>query len=115
MNKLLECTVYKYLLILIIKEIKEGNSFRSVAKKFGLCHTTISRMYRKFLGGGLQTLCSKSGKKKKLLPHEVLNMKRIFNSNHFLSDRKVRDDSGLNEKISIHTTKRYLQRLKLFG
>ena len=58
---------------------------------------------------GLQTLSSKSGKKKKLL-----NMMRISNSKHFLSAREVRDDTGLNEKISIHTEKRYLQRLKLF-
>jgi len=69
--------------VLISKEIKEGNSFKSVAKKFELCHITIFWMYRKFVDGGLQNFSSKFGKKKKLLSHEVLNMKRISNSNHF--------------------------------
>ena len=57
---------------------------------------------------GLQTPSSNSGKKKKFLPHEVLNMKRISNFNHFLSPREVRDDTGLNEKIAIPTAKRYI-------
>ena len=69
--------------VLISKEIKEENSFKSVAKKFELCHITIFRMYRKFVDGGLPNFSSKSGKKKKLLSHEVLNMKIISNSNHF--------------------------------
>ena len=98
---------------IIINEVKNGKSSRSIASDFGISHTTVWRMFQKFCKEGEKCLSSKSGKKKKLTKSEILILKRISNKNPFLTAREVRDEAGLNQKISIPTACRYLTQLKL--
>ena len=99
----------------ILYDISMKMSFRSIGDKYKISHTTVSRLYKKFCNSGETFLFSKSGKKKKLQSNEILRLKRISNDNPFMCGRQVRDEAGLNYKISIPTTNRYLRCLGLFG
>jgi len=99
----------------ILHDISTNMSYRSIGEKYGISHTTVSRMFQKFRKEGEISLISTSGKKNKLARHEILRLKRISNQNPFLSGREVRDACHLNLKISISTTNRYLRGMGLFG
>ena len=72
----------------ILDDISRNMSYRSIAKKYGISHTTVSRFRKRFCKEGDKSLVSKSGTKHKLQRHEILSMKRISNQNFFCQKGK---------------------------
>jgi len=99
----------------ILDDISNNMSYRSIGDKYGISHTTVSRLFKKFSKDGQKSLLSESGRKKKLHCHEILRMKRICNAKPFFSGRQVRDEAMLNTEISIPTANRYLRSFGLLG